>query len=435
MAMTDTSPRAAIVTLGCPMNQVDSEHIMGGLVSQGFEIVSEEDAEVIIVNTCGFIGDAREESIDSILSIAELKQTGSLKALVVAGCLAERYRTELENELTEADAVAVLSDRDRIPELCLNLLGRKKQTESFYSRVVSGPPNSACLKISEGCDNRCTFCTIPAIRGPYRSVPHDLILRDAEELVSTGARELILIGQDTTRYGSDLNGETLPGLLMKLSEIKEVKWLRLMYTHPAKFTDELIDVLGGNPKVLPYIDMPVQHISDRVLRRMCRHTTPHAIRSLIDTIRERIDGVVLRTALITGFPGETDKDFDELADFVRDIRFERLGAFVYSSEEGTPAAKMANHVPVETAAERHEIIMEIQSGISEDFHSSLIGSEFDVIVDEVDPETGSAVGRTYMDAPDVDCTVSVPQGVKDDSAFCRVRITGTGAYDLLGEVV
>ena len=435
MATTDTSPRAAIVTLGCPMNHVDSEHIMGGLVSQGFDIVPEEDAEVIIVNTCGFIGVAREESIDTILSIAELKQTGSLKALVVAGCLAERYRTELENELTEADAVVVLSDRDRIPELCLDLLGRKKQAESLYSRVVSGPPNSAYLKISEGCDNRCAYCTIPAIRGPYRSVPYELILRDAEELASTGARELILIGQDTTRYGADLNGETLPGLLMKLSEIREIEWLRLMYTHPAHFTDELIDVLGGNPKVLPYIDMPVQHISDRILRRMGRHTTPHAIRSLIDTIRERIDGVVLRTALITGFPGETDEDFDELADFVRDVRFERLGAFVYSPEEGTPAAKMDNHVPFEIAAERHEIIMEIQSGISEDFHSSLIGREFDIIVDEVDPETGSAMGRTYMDAPDVDCTVSVTQGVNGDRAFCRVRITEAGAYDLVGEMV
>lgn len=435
MTKIDTSPKAAIVTLGCPMNQVDSEHIMGGLVSQGFDIVPEEEADVIVVNTCGFIEDAREESIDSILSLARFKESGRLKALVVAGCLAERYRTELEREMAEADAVAGLSERDTIPALCLELLGRKERAEYSYSRVVTGPPNSAYLRISEGCDNRCAYCTIPMIRGSYRSVSEDEIIRDAKELASIGSRELILIGQDTTRYGTDLNGETLPGLLRRLSEIEGVEWLRLMYTHPARINDELIDVLSGLPKVLPYIDMPVQHITGKILKRMGRHTDPQEIRNLIDRIRERIDGVVLRTGLMVGFPGETDDNFDELVEFVRDVRFERLGAFVYSPEEGTPAAQMDGQVPVEKASERHEILMQIQAGISEQFHNSLIGREFDIIVDEVDSGTGSVLGRTYMDAPDVDCNVAVAHGVNGDQAFSRVRITETGAYDLVGEVV
>ncbi|MCE5252538.1 30S ribosomal protein S12 methylthiotransferase RimO [bacterium] len=435
MTQPATPPRAALVTLGCPMNQVDSECIMGGLVSRGFEIVPEEEAEVIVVNTCGFIGDAREESIDAILSVAGYKHTGNLRALVVAGCLAERHRDELERELTEADAIVGLADRDRIPALCLELLGRGEQGESVYSRVVTGPPYTAYLKISEGCDNRCSYCTIPLIRGPYRSVPEDDIIRDAEELVSLGTRELILIGQDTTRYGSDLGGKTLPGLLRRLSDIEGADWIRLMYTHPAHFTDELIDAVNGLPKVLPYIDIPVQHISGRVLERMGRRTDPAHIRALLGKIRGRIDGVVLRTSLIVGFPGETGEDFGELLDFVRESRFERLGAFVYSPEEGTGAALMDDRVTEEIAAERYEILMEAQSMVSGQFHESLAGHEFDMIVDSVDPETGAAEGRTYMDAPDVDCTVTVDSGVPEDCVFCRVRITGSGPYDLAGEVV
>ncbi|MBN1290261.1 MAG: 30S ribosomal protein S12 methylthiotransferase RimO [Candidatus Latescibacteria bacterium] len=435
MARTETSPKAALVTLGCPMNQVDSENIMGGLVSYGFEIVSEEEADIVIVNTCGFIEDAKEESIDTILSIADLKEHGNLKSLVVAGCLAERYRTELERDLTEADAIVGLDGRDNIPSLCLKLLNRKEQARSVYSRVVTGPPHSAYLRISEGCDNHCTFCTIPKIRGRFRSVPEEKVLSDAQELVSLGARELILIGQDTTGYGSDLDGKTLPGLLRRLSEIDGVAWLRLMYTHPAHFTDELIEVINGLDKVVPYIDMPIQHISGAVLKRMGRNTSPDNIRSLIDKIRKRIENVVLRTALIVGFPGESERDFTELVEFVKNVRFERLGAFIYSPEEGTRAVKLDGRVSDDVAQERFELLMETQSDIIHRFHQSLVGREFDMIADEYDSEINTIWGRTYMDAPDIDCAVSMKNDESPDKAFCRIKITRAETYDLVGEEV
>jgi len=433
--MAGSPPRAALVTLGCPMNQVDSERIMSGLVSRGFEIVPDEKAEIIVVNTCGFIGSAREESIETILSLAELKRSGSLKSLVVAGCLAERYRNELELELTEADAIAGLAERDRIPDLCLELIGRARTSGSAYTRVVTGPLHTAYLKIAEGCDNRCTYCTIPSIRGPYRSIPWDDIIRDAEELVTTGARELVLIGQDTTRYGSDLGGKTLAGLIRRLSEIEGVSWLRLLYTHPRHMTDELIDTVNEIPQVVPYIDMPVQHIADPILSRMGRHTTSKQIHTLIDTIRSRIGGVVLRTSLIVGFPGESVSDFDKLIDFIRDVCFERLGVFAYSPEEGTPAASMDRQVPAGEAASRCEALMEVQAGIACEFHTSLIGREFDIIIDEHNTAAGKVIGRSYMDAPEIDGNITAYGSVEEGEAFCRVRITAAETYDLRGVVV
>lgn len=433
--MPPSQLRAALVTLGCPTNQVDSEQIMGGLVSRGFEIVPEEEADIIVVNTCGFIQSAKEESLDTIFSVAELKEHGNLKSLVVAGCLAERYRKELEQELTEADAVIGLTDRSSIPDRCLELLGHKKKTDDVYSRVVSGQPHTAFLRISEGCDNRCSYCTIPKIRGPFRSLPEADIFRDAEELVSLGIRELVIIGQDTTRYGHDIGGTTISGLLKRLSDIDGVSWLRLMYTHPRHFTNELIDTVSSFPKVLPYIDMPVQHSAENVLINMGRHTTPEHIRSLIHKIRSRIEGVVLRTSLIAGFPGETGRDFEELTDFIREFRFERLGVFAYSPEEGTPAVDMDNQVPVEIAEERCEVIMDIQAGISQQFHDSLVGREYDMIIDEKETEPGVVIGRSYMDAPDIDGNITAVGSVENGEAFCRVRITGAGMYDFEGEIV
>jgi ribosomal protein S12 methylthiotransferase len=417
------------------MNQVDSERIMGGLVSLGFELVPEEEAEIIVVNTCGFIESAREESVDTILELAEYKRTGRAKALVVAGCLAELHGGELARGLGEADAVVGLADRETIPGLCLRLLNRACEGEAVYTRVVTGPRNSAYLKIAEGCDNVCSYCTIPLIRGRYRSVPEDEVLREAQELVALGARELILIGQDTTSYGTDAGGASLPRLIERLAAIEDARWLRLMYAHPAHLTDEIIASFRDIPKLLPYVDLPVQHISGVLLRRMGRFTSPSDIRALIARLRERIPGLVLRTSLIVGFPGETEAEFKELLDFVEETRFERLGAFIYSPEKGTRAARHSGAVPNETAENRFEQLMRLQADITEEFQRSLIGREFEMIVDEIDPDSEDVSGRTYMDAPEVDGLVSVAGVIPPDAAFHQVRIIDAGTYDLVGEPV
>lgn len=417
------------------MNQVDSERIIGGLVSLGFEITPEEEADIVVVNTCGFIEEAREESIDTILSVAELKKSGRLKSLVVAGCFAERFMTELKSELSEADAIVGLKDRENIPGLCLKLLNRTCGQKNGYSRVVIGPPHTAYLKIAEGCDNRCSYCAIPMIRGQYKSVEEPDIIREAEELAALGVRELILIAQDTTNYGAGLNGFSLPGLLRRLSDIDNITWLRLLYAHPARFSEELIETMAILPKVLPYVDIPVQHISQKILKRMGRPVSPDRIYSLIEKLRKRIEGVVLRTSLMVGFPGETEEDFRELVDFVERVSFERLGAFVYSEEEGTGAAALGEKVPADTAYKRYETIMAAQANISKEFQRSLIGREMDMIIDSVDAGKNTITGRTYMDAPDIDGNFTAAGSVEEGEAFCRVRVTGAGIYDLTGEVI
>jgi ribosomal protein S12 methylthiotransferase len=420
---------AAVVTLGCPMNQVDSESIMSGLVSRGFTMVPEEEARVIVVNTCGFLDDACRESIETILDLAELKTSGKLDRLVVAGCLAQRYPDDLRQELPEADAIVGLDKRGAIPALCESLLGYSVTEPRIFSRVVSGPVHTAYLKIAEGCDNRCTYCTIPSIRGPYQSRPLEVVLEDAARLVDLGARELILIAQDTTCYGKD-GGPPLVTLLDRLYVLEDLEWIRLMYTNPDHFTDSLVEALPGNPKIIPYLDIPIQHISARVLRRMGRKCGPGRLRRLLYTLRGKIPDLVLRTSLIVGFPGETDRDFEELMDFVEEVRFERLGAFKFSPEEGTPAARMPEAVPSEVASARHDRLMEMQSGIIREFHESLVGREFRMIIDEIDEKFYTARGRTYMDAPDVDCTVSVAGDVPAGEAFMKIRVVSAGFYDL-----
>ncbi len=431
----DEIPRASIVTLGCPMNQVDSQAIIKDLIARGFEIVNEDSAHVIIVNTCGFIRDACEESIDTILELSELKKTGVLRALVVAGCLAERFGKELERELIEADAVFGLKERDKIGKWCAELLGLTGSGSVENANVVSGPEYSAYLKIAEGCDNRCTYCTIPYIRGPYISKDRDMIVKEAEELARIGKREIVLIAQDTTCYGKGSQDQNLELLLKDLSKVEGIEWIRLMYTHPDNFSDRLIETIGDTPKVLPYIDMPIQHISGSVLKRMGRRGNPVYIKNLIEKLRVRIKGLVLRTSLIVGFPGEEKRDFEKLCDFVAQFQFERLGAFIFSPESGTPAFKMDMSVSPETASERLDRLMEIQAGVSDRFHSSLKGRIFDMIIDKLDTENGSAMGRIYMDAPEVDCCMHVRSGVRASDVFRRVRITGTGPYDLEGELV
>ena len=421
---------AAVLTLGCPMNQVDSELIMGGLVSRGFTLVPEAEARVIVVNTCGFLEEACRESIETIMELAELKTSGSLERLVVAGCLAQRYRQDLPGELPEVDAVIGLDGREAIPALCESLLGVPGGRPETLSRVVSGPAHSAYLKIAEGCDNRCTYCTIPSIRGPYRSRPLEEVCDDAGSLVALGAKELILIGQDTTCYGKEGGAVSLQVLLEKLCTLDDLAWVRVMYTHPDHYTEPLIDALASLPKVIPYLDIPIQHVSPRVLQRMGRGGGPGRLRRLIDTLRERIPGLVLRTSLIVGFPGETEEDFEALLRFVEDVRFERLGAFLFSAEEGTPAARLAGAVSAAQASARHERLMELQAGIVKAFHDSLIGWEGPMIVDEVDAAAKTARGRIYMDAPDVDCTVSVRGEISPLEAFRRVKIISADFYDL-----
>ncbi len=426
---------AAVVTLGCPTNQVDSESVMSGLVARGFRLVPEEEARVIVVNTCGFLEDACRESIDTILELSDLKTSGNLEKLVVAGCMAQRYGENLKRELPEADAVVGLGERARIPELCESLLGLAGTSPAARARAVSGPANSAYLRIAEGCDNRCTYCMIPVIRGPHVSRPPGDILADAAELVSLGARELVLIAQDTTRYGKDGGGPALEVLLERLGELEDLAWIRLMYTHPDHYTEPLVDALASLPEVIPYLDMPVQHASGKVLRRMGRGGDPEKLLTLVEGLRKRIPGLVLRTSMMVGFPGETEEDFETLIRFVEDARFERLGAFMYSPEDGTPAARMPGAVPRGVVFERHRRLMELQASIVKEFHDSLAGWEGTMIVDHVDPASKTARGRTYMDAPEVDCTVTVYGEISPGEAFRKVTIVSTDFYDLEARLV
>ena len=428
---SESSPCFSLVSLGCPMNQVDSEKIMASLFAEGFQMSSEDEADIIIVNTCAFIEAAVGESVDTVLSLASLKKKGRLKGLIVTGCLAERYHGEIEKELPEADAFIRLAGRDTIPAVCLELLNMTASGRcGMNAKVITGPMHSAYLKIAEGCNNRCTYCSIPAIRGRFKSIPGDDLIREADELVSVGARELILIAQDTTGY------ENLEGLLENLCNIKGLHWIRLMYTHPRFITDSLIEKLGSLPKVLPYLDIPIQHASDSILKRMGRgHDSAHA-EKLIFKLREKIKGVTLRTSMIVGFPGETDEDFNCLKDFVRNIRFERLGTFMYSPEEGTPAFGFNKKVPVKKAEERLDILMKTQHEISNGFNRSFIGREMKVIVDYAGDD--SVICRTPMDAPDVDCSVTVDKSPEEKvnniaDGFMTVRITDADAYDFKAE--
>ena len=337
--------------------------------------------------------------------------------------------------MTEADVIVGLSDRETIPRICLSLVGGHPVPEPTYSKVITGPPHTAYLRIAEGCDNRCSYCAIPMIRGEFRSVPEEAIIAEAVELASIGIRELVLVAQDTTNYGADLEGASLPRLLGKLAEVDGISWIRLLYANPAKFTGELTESMASLPQVLPYVDMPVQHISGKVLKRMSRPADPARIRDLVHKLRERIDGIVLRTTLMVGFPGETDGDFRELLDFMETARFERLGAFAYSPEEGTRALDYTDIVPPDLADERLRSVMETQSSISESFQNSLVGREFDMIVDDTDTKAETVTGRTYMDAPEIDGNVIAAGSVKKKQAMVRVKITGAGPYDLNGEII
>ena len=427
-------PAISLITLGCAKNVVDSERMLGLLRANGYEFVEDPAcADLVIVNTCGFIGPAREESIDAVMDAAHLKSAGKCQRLIVTGCMAERYRRELEGELTEADRILGLADERDIVRHCDELLGRPLHpTYRAGPRQLLTPPHWAYLRIADGCDHRCSFCAIPLIKGRYRSEPSEDLIREAHDLVARGVRELILVAQDTTRYGADLYGAPhLTDLLRSLSEIPDLRWIRLMYTYPGHWSDELLELFVRNPKLCRYVDIPLQHISDRILRRMRRHPPSAGIRQLIERLRRKVPGVALRTAFIVGFPGETEEEFEELLGFVEEMRFERLGAFAYSQEEGTAAAEYEGQVPEEVKEERLHRLMTLQRVISEEIGNAKVGSRVPVLIDHA--QEGGYIGRTEWDAPDVDGEVWVEGGNLSSGDIVRVEITGASEYDLIGK--
>jgi ribosomal protein S12 methylthiotransferase len=432
-----------IVSLGCPKNLVDSEIMIGELEGAGHRLVERpEDAEAIVVNTCGFIDAAKEESIDTILEMASYKDGGRCQTLVVTGCLTQRYPDEVAAEIPEIDHLLGSAD---ISKLRRALAGERRQlpvidvaatpTELYdhrAPRVVSGSRHSTYLKIAEGCDRPCSFCIIPKLRGPQRSRSIDSILEEAARLVDGGARELNLIAQDLTRYGHDLaERPSLAALLRRLTDVDGLDWIRLHYTYPTAITDELIEVIAGEPRVLSYVDVPLQHIDDELLKRMRRGHSARVTRELIERLRAAIDDLILRTTFIVGHPGETDEAFSRLEDFVTDVEFDRVGVFTYSQEPGTVSALLPNRVPAEVALERQERLMEIQRRISRSKLESMIGKEIEVLVDGISSESELLLeGRYYGQAPGIDGVVYLADGSAAPGDLVRARVTDAADYDL-----
>ncbi|WP_426446975.1 30S ribosomal protein S12 methylthiotransferase RimO [Paenibacillus sp. S-38] len=438
--------KVKVVTLGCEKNLVDSE-IMSGLVHErGYTLVSEkEEATIIIVNTCGFIDAAKEESVNTILDMAELKQTANLKALIVSGCLTQRYKEELLKEMPEIDGIVGTGDFHNINQIIDEaLVGRKPvyvgnpvfNYEQKLPRRLTTPRYTAYVKIAEGCDNACTFCSIPIMRGKFRSRSMESILEEVQQLAAQGVKEISLIAQDSTNYGTDLyDGFKLPELMNRVSEVPGIEWVRLHYAYPGFFTDELIDVIADNPKICKYIDMPLQHSSDSILKRMRRPGRQRDARELIKKIRERIPGVSLRTSLIVGFPGETEEDFENLKSFIQDVQFDRLGVFTYSKEEDTPASRLPDQVPDEVKEYRSNVLMEIQREISNSRGSGRIGQVIDVLIEKYDGRNDVYVGRSQFDAPEIDGEVFVGGSELTIGSIAKVKITHSFEFDFSGEVV
>lgn len=437
--------KIGVISLGCPKNLVDSEIMLGILDKRNYEIVNDESkAEVIIVNTCGFIETASQESINTILEMAEFKKK-NCELLIVTGCLAERYRHEIINEIPEVDAVLGTGSYHEIADVIEKACGRNKPelygslagTEYLDSdRIVSTGKGYAYLKIAEGCDNCCTYCVIPSLRGRFRSRSMDEVLKEAVRLAAQGVKELILIAQDTTRYGRDIYNEgKLVELIRKLSGIEGIEWIRLLYCYPEEIDDALIDEIASNKKLCKYLDIPIQHSSEKVLKSMGRRGTGHETAQLLDMIRDRIPDVVIRTSLIVGFPGENEKDFADLMAFVEKYRFDRLGVFMYSREEGTPAAAMKNQVPGNTSIKRHEAIMSLQQRISEEKNHGRLGGNYRVLVEGVSEDGIFYYGRSYAEAPDIDGTIYFTSGEPlEIGKFTVVNILNAEQYDLIGEV-
>lgn len=436
-----------LVSLGCDKNLTDSEVMLGMLHEAGYQITNEEaDADIIIINTCAFIHDAKEESIETILEMAKYKETGKCKGIIVTGCLSERYRDELLQEIPEVDGILGASNYDKIVRV-INEIFTKGQVKCFedinYSpkpyinRIINSTSSYAYLKISEGCNNACTYCIIPKLRGKLRSRSMESLIEEAKYLVRNGKKELILVAQDTTKYGIDLYGEKkLPELLKELCKIKDLEWIRLLYCYPEDITDELIDVMAKEDKVLNYIDIPIQHINDKVLKEMARLSNKQRVINVINRLREKIPSICIRSTLIVGFPGETDKQFEELKAFVQDFKLDRLGVFTYSLEEGTKAATMPNQIEESIKESRRDELMLIQQQISLDHNIKMKDKILDVIIEGYIPEDGVYIGRTYKDAPDVDGMIFVDTEYElMTGQIVTVKVVEGKAYDLIGEIV
>lgn len=435
--------KVLLISLGCDKNRVDSEYMLGILHDGGHTIVDDEnEAEAVIVNTCCFIHDAKEESINTILELAELKTKAKLKKLIVTGCLAQRYAEDIHREIPEVDSVLGTASYDEIAEVLEDnaFSLRMKDIDGLplpgAKRIITGENYVSYLKIAEGCSKHCTYCVIPSIRGSYRSVPMERLVEEARYLAENGTKELILVAQETTLYGTDLYGEKkLHILLKKLAEIEELEWIRLMYCYPEEIYEELLDTMAENDKILHYLDIPVQHASDRILKAMGRRTNQAELYSVIAKIREKMPDAALRTSIITGFPGETEEDMAELENFVRKVNFTRLGVFPYSKEEGTPAAKMEHQVPAREKNKRRNRIMRAAKEMAFKNGEEMIGKSVRVIIEGYVPEEDIYVGRTYMDAPEIDASIFVLCDEKLMSgSVVTVLVTGAEKYDLIGEV-
>lgn len=444
--------KIGVVSLGCPKNLVDSETMLGLIHEENYEITNDpSEAEIIIVNTCGFIESAKEESINTILQMAEYKKSGSCKYIIVTGCLSQRYAEELFNELPEADAIAGVEVYDEIGSIIKRVMNGERfimlerskpdviytSKETFLPRILTTPSYTAYLKIAEGCDNCCSYCAIPKIRGPYRSKPMEQVLKEAKALADNGVKELIVVAQDTTRYGEDLpEGKLLlADLLKELNKIESLKWIRVMYCYPNNFTDELIKTFASLDKVCKYVDLPLQHASNRLLTSMNRYDTREEVETLLAKLRKRIPGIVIRTTFIVGFPGETDADFEELKEFVEQQRFENAGVFAYSQEEGTVAGAMPNQIPDEIKQERYHELMALQAQISEEIHKDTEGQTLEVLVEGIEEDgSGLHYGRSYREAPDIDGLVFIENpGDIEPGCFIKVNILQGFTYESVGE--
>ncbi len=437
--------KVGMVSLGCPKNQMDAELMLAKLELAGFEITAESGlAEVVIVNTCGFIEDAKQESIDNILEFAQLKKEKQIKKIIVTGCLAERYQQELADEMPECDAVLGLGANGDIVEAVDRVMAgetiRSFPPKSAWcldgDRLLTTPHFFAYLRIADGCDNRCTYCAIPGIRGGLRSRRMEMVVAEARKLVAAGVRELVLVAQDTTVYGQDLYGESrLPQLLTELCKIEDLAWIRLLYCYPEHITDDLLRVMAKEEKVLPYMDIPLQHASGAVLRRMNRPGDRESLAALIGRIRAAVPQITLRTTVMTGFPGETEEDFEELCAFIKEAKFQRLGCFAFSPEEGTPAYDLPDQIPDEVKCRRRDIVMEEQSRISDAYNEQMVGKTVTVLVESFDKYAECWFGRTEGDAPDIDGKVFFTATRRvSPGDFVEIHITDTMDWDLIGEM-
>ena len=435
------------ISLGCDKNLVDTEVMLGMLASRGYEMTNDEqEADIIVINTCCFIHDAKEESIQNILEMAEYKKNGSAKALIVTGCMAERYRQEILDEIPEVDEVLGTTAYDRILDAVDAALAGQHEVMTAdldalplpeTKRLVTTGGHFAYLKIAEGCDKHCTYCIIPKIRGNFRSVPMERLLKEAQDLAEQGVKELILVAQETTLYGKDLYGEkSLPKLLRELCKISGIRWIRIFYCYPEEITDELSQVMKEEPKICHYLDLPIQHANDTILKRMGRRTSKQELIDIVQKLRKEIPDICLRTTLITGFPGETQEQHEEVMEFIDTLEFDRLGAFTYSPEEDTPAATFEDQIDEEVKEDRQADIMELQQEIAFDKAEDMIGREVLVMIEGKVADENAYVGRTYRDAPNVDGLIFINTDVELISGdFAKVKVTGALDYDLIGELM